>query len=79
MDVSVLDFAAEELWASATLKTDSQSRLTCLSLEYAVDVSMQEGEYDQLIISSMANLALTISYDKFTTEMVIPQKVLNAI
>lgn len=79
MDVSVLDFAAEELWASATLKTDSQSRLTSLSLEYAVDVSMQEGEYDQLIISSMANLELTISYDKFTTEMVIPQKVLNAI
>ncbi len=79
MDVSVLDFAAEELWASATLKTDSQSRLTSLSLEYAVDVSIQEGEYDQLIISSMANLELTISYDKFTTEMVIPQKVLNAI
>ena len=78
VDVSTINAVVEEMWANASLKTDSQSRLTSLSLEYAIDCSMQEGE-TQFALASSANLALTISYDKFTTEMVIPQKVLNAI
>jgi hypothetical protein len=79
VDFETLNFAFDDLYANATLTTDSSSRLTSLHAEYNVGFSTYDEEEGQTAMFSMACFTIEISYEAFATEIAIPQAVLEML
>ncbi|MBQ7374248.1 MAG: hypothetical protein IJW64_06810 [Clostridia bacterium] len=78
VDLSTCNFNCTDLNASASLKTDSESKLLSLSAEFAVGYSMSDSQVASGAYAG-ASLSIEISYEQFDTEMVIPQEVLDKL
>ena len=79
IDLETLSIVFSDLNASAAITTDSKSRLTGLSVEYAVSYTMTDEIAGQSSAFNRACLTVEISYQKFDTNLAIPQKVLNLL
>ena len=79
IDISTFGVAFTELYANASLSTDSDSRLTSFSVEYNVSFSTLDEYGDRSAPFNMARLEVEISYEKFDDVIAIPQEVLDML
>ena len=79
LDFETFNYSFEELYVQAELTTDSSSRLTELRAGYYICYCTYDEYEGQTAMFNMAAFAIEISYEKFDTQMAIPQAVLKML